>query len=267
MFTHHIKLALQLTAALGLSAIGLSAHAANPIGCQAKGALYILENGKQTLLAVTPGAGTTAAASNQGHAGFQTDATGKFTLSYPTTPLTPTQTYYFRMEVHNSQFLAYGISGLYGNTFKTMAQPVTGQVLCDGPTPSQAAGVNLGAVLPPPAAVKDCADPSINVGQLCAQWFKFSPSYHAAPGYEAALRTSYASVPDCKNPYLPNDPPSNLVPSTTASGPTSGCMRRFWVNRMAAPNPASKWIPILNLSSWQIAPTTQNLVVGEQLAN
>ena len=260
-------MALQFTAALGLSAIGLSAHAANPSAAKPRARCASLKTANTPPLAVTPGAGTTAAASNQGHAGFKTDAAGKFTLSYPTTPLTPTQTYYFRMEVHNSHFLAYGISGLYGNTFKTMAQPVTGQVLCGGPTPSQAAGVNLGAIVSPPASIKDCADPSINVGQLCAQWFKFSPSYHAAPGYEAALRTSYMQAPDCKNPYLPNDPPSNLVPNTTASGPSSGCMRRFWVNCMAAPNPASKWIPILNLSSWQIAPTTQNLVVGLQLAN
>lgn len=247
MSTKHLKLALQLTAALGLSAIGLSAHAANPMGCQAKGALYILENGKQTLLAVTPGAGTTAAASNQGHAGFKTDAAGKFTLSYPTTPLTPTQTYYFRMEVHNSQFLAYGISGLYGNTFKTMAQPVTGQVLCDGPTPSQAAGVNLGAAIAQTIPLCD----GVNAGVKC-NWFTiFEPNY-----YPNTYQNSYHATNAAQyNPPIPRctQPAPSTAPATTINTGhlAPRCMRKFTFVR---PGPVSYSDQIANGTAIELFP-------------
>lgn len=252
-----IKLSLQAAAAISLTAVALVAQAAAPVGCQAKGALYILENGTQTLLPVTLGAGTTAAVSNQGHAGFKTDANGIFTLGYPVTPLTATQSYYFRMEVHNSQYLAYGISGKFGNTFKTMAQPVKGQIVCDGTSPSQNAGVNLGAPILNTSKIAECS--AVKVGEPCGQWFKFSPTYHPAPGYEAAQLSSYLNVPKCTSPN-----PASLVPSNIVTGPSSGCMRRFWVNRIAAPNPGSKWVNILKLNTWNTLP---NLVINEQIAN
>ena len=252
------KRALQLVAALALTSASLASQAATLVGCQAKGALYVLENGKQTLQPITVGAGTTAAASNQGHAGFKTDANGEFTISYPTTPLTPTQQYYFRMEVHNSQYLAYGIPGKFGNTFKTMANPVKGQIVCDGTSPSQVAGVNLGALIT--AKIEECS--AVKVGEMCGLWFKFAPTYHAPIGYEAALPTSYPTVPKCSSSTA-----TSYAPSTSVSGPSSGCFRRFWVKRVAAPNPAGQWGNIIDVNSWQLNATPQNLVVGEQIAN
>lgn len=114
---------------------------------------------------------------------------------------------------------------------------------------------------PPPAPIKECA--AVNVGQMCGQWFKFSPSYYSGPsdvGFAATTPASYPLVPKCSAV-------SGLAPSTIATGPSSGCFRRFWVQRVAAPQPASQWVPILKKTSWVQSANPLNLTMGDQIAN
>lgn len=111
------------------------------------------------------------------------------------------------------------------------------------------------------APIAECA--AVNVGQMCGQWFKFSPSYFSGPndvGFAAATPASYPLVPKCAGV-------SGLAPATIATGPNSGCFRRFWVQRVAAPQPASQWVPILKQSTWVTNGTPLNLTVGDQIAN
>lgn len=139
-----MKKTIAISALTVLTLLSAGSAFAAPAGCQAKGSMYIVDKGNviQTLN-VTPGAGTTAATSNQGHVGFKTDANGNFNVSFPYVPLTATQTYYFRMEVYNSQYLAYTFAG-HPNSFKLTSSPVSGQVVCENPAvPSQKAGIKL----------------------------------------------------------------------------------------------------------------------------
>lgn len=111
------------------------------------------------------------------------------------------------------------------------------------------------------APIPECA--AVNVGQPCGMWFKFSPSYYPAPtsvGFAAATLASYPLVPKCAGV-------SGLAPATIATGPSSGCFRRFWVTRVAAPQPPQQWVPILKPGTWVQNATPLNLTIGDQIAN
>jgi hypothetical protein len=114
--------------------------------------------------------------------------------------------------------------------------------------------------LPVSSLIPECS--AVNVNQLCGQWFKFSPSYYPLPdpGYSAATRTSYPQVPQC-------NAMTGLTPAVVTSGPNSGCFRRFWVLRVAAPQPPVQWVPRLKLNTWVLNATPQNLTLGDQIAN
>jgi hypothetical protein len=104
---------------------------------------------------------------------------------------------------------------------------------------------------------------AVNVGQMCGEWFKFSPNYYSGSndvGFAVATPASYPLVPKCAGV-------SGLAPATTVNGPSSGCFRRFWVKRVAAPQPPPQWVPILKLATWVTNPTPLNLTVGDQIAN
>jgi hypothetical protein len=114
---------------------------------------------------------------------------------------------------------------------------------------------------PPPQPIAACS--AVNVGQPCGEWFKFSPSYYSGPndvGFAAAKPTSYPLVPKCSGV-------SGLAPATIATGPSSGCFRRFWVQRVAAPQPAAQWVPILKKTTWVQNATSLSLNIGDQIAN
>jgi hypothetical protein len=231
-----LKSSFQLAAALGFGAMALSAQAAGPVGCQAKGSLYIVKNGNFiSTIAVTPGAGTTAAASNQGHVGFKTDTNGLFTISFPPQTLSSGQVYYFRMETYNSQYLAYG-TGTYGNTFTTLTSPVSGQIVCAGTTPSQQAGVNLGAPILSTGPIPECyvlAKTSGGIAnQICYGYRAYSPTYYVnmpSPGLNGY--SLFMDISTNGNNSIPRC--TQVEPATTAAAsPVDSkgrCLRKYYI--------------------------------------
>ncbi len=264
MKLHTLKRTAQIAAALGLSAIAFSAQAAGPIGCEAKGAMYIVENGtfKETIV-ITPGAGTTAAASNQGHAGFKTDANGVFNISFTPRTLVGNESYYFRMETYNSQYLAYGTGG-FGNSSKTITSPLTAQVVCASATPSQAAGVNFGAPIVT-SAIPYCNELAKTVsiaGKKCYAYRAFSTTHYTnmpAPGvneyslFMDITLTGNNTIPRCTGAYPSNAP-------GTGTGMSSRCLRKYMIigpasgsiNKHATiANPMKTWVPFAGATDGQ----------------
>jgi hypothetical protein len=215
-----------------VTSLTFSAFAAGEFGCESKGVLYIVEDGRFVeTIAITPGDGTAAALSSQGHVGFKTDANGVFTIKFKARPLVRNETFYFRIETYGSQFLASG-TGSFGNSSRAIVSPLTAQVVCAGTMPSEAAGVNFRAIIPASissAPETPCSNAPIGPHSRCTATFLYINGYY--PGtyqgsYQYMDSTGLGSLP-LSIPHCSAPAPSVTPATQTIYGGRFGCFRKI----------------------------------------
>ncbi len=121
--------------------------------CEAKGAVFVISPGvrvnAQSHLAPSAVLTGNADINNMALAGFATDAQGRFKVTFAGNPLPDNASYYLRMEVHSSRFLAGGVAGLSTSIKESQVQRqkgaasvvLAGQMLCEHKSTSNRAGI------------------------------------------------------------------------------------------------------------------------------
>jgi hypothetical protein len=229
-----------------------------PVGCEAKGALWVATPGNLlTQVPVITSGGASPAAPNYGNSnGFKTAPNGKFKVTFtpdPRVTATSAEFYWFRMEAWNSTYLNYGIPGTpYYTSMARVGSPesggkisISGQELCGTATPSKTNGIAFDVVVTPPpvALLEDCFQlvkkpylpgKTTHSGEACKAWRGYSPIYYTsmpAPGvngYSLFMDRSLVgnnAIARCANPESVLMPAA-ILPALPPVNPASGVQRK-----------------------------------------